>query len=78
MFSEEVTLIPLLSGCKSFVLRFDLRMLSNVEVKEQYQVKILIAFRNVDDNADINRACENITENIKTSATESLGYFELK
>jgi len=27
---------------------------------------------------DINRACEIITENIKASATDSPGYYELK
>jgi hypothetical protein len=27
---------------------------------------------------DINRACENIGENIKISATDSLGHYELK
>jgi len=31
-----------------------------------------------DDNVDINRAWENITENTKTSVTDSLGYYELK
>jgi hypothetical protein len=31
-----------------------------------------------DDNADMNRAWENINENIKTSAKESLGHYELQ
>jgi hypothetical protein len=31
-----------------------------------------------DDDVDINRAWENITENKKASATDSLGYYELK
>jgi hypothetical protein len=30
------------------------------------------------DSENINRACENIQENIKTSAKESLGLYELK
>jgi hypothetical protein len=30
-----------------------------------------------DDNADMKRAWENIRENIKTSAEESLGHYEL-
>jgi hypothetical protein len=33
---------------------------------------------NFDDNVDMNRAWENITENIKTSAKESLGHYELR
>jgi hypothetical protein len=33
---------------------------------------------NVDDNVDMNRAWENIRENIKTSAKESLGHYELQ
>ena len=33
---------------------------------------------NLSDNEDINRAWENIKENIKTSAKESLGLHELK
>jgi hypothetical protein len=42
--------------------------LHDAEVKEQYQVKIANRFavlENCDDNADINRAWENIRENIK-------------
>jgi len=33
---------------------------------------------NLSDGEDINRAWENINENIETSATESLGLHELK
>ena len=33
---------------------------------------------NLRDSEDINRAWENIKENIKTSAKESLGRYELK
>jgi hypothetical protein len=57
--------------------RFDLRKLNDVEVKEQYQVKItnrFAAFENCDDTVNMNTAWENIRENIKTSAKESLGY----
>jgi hypothetical protein len=32
----------------------------------------------LDDEVDINRAWETITENIKISAKQSLGYYELK
>jgi len=52
-----------------------------VEVKEKYQVKIsnrCEALENLDDdddnndyNVDINRACKNIRQNIKASASES-------
>jgi len=33
---------------------------------------------NLSDGEDINRAWQNIKENIKTSAKESLGLYELK
>ena len=36
------------------------------------------ALKNLIDSKDINSAWENIEENIKTSAEESLGLFELK
>jgi hypothetical protein len=51
--------------------RFNLRKLNDAEVKEQYQVKFtnrFAALENFDDNMDMNRAWENIRENIKTSA----------
>jgi hypothetical protein len=38
----------------------------------------LAAFENLDDNADINRAWENIREDIRISAKESLGHYVLK
>jgi hypothetical protein len=31
-----------------------------------------------DDDVDINRAWKSIRENIKASATENIGYYELK
>ena len=46
---------------------------------KQYQIKIskrFTALENLDDNEDINWAWENIQENIKTSAKESLGLYE--
>jgi hypothetical protein len=61
--------------------RFDLRKLNDAEVREQYQVKItnrFAALENFDDNVDMIRAWENIRENIKTSAKESLGHYELE
>jgi hypothetical protein len=51
------------------MLRFDLRKLNDAEVKKQCQVKItnwFAALENFDDNVDMNRAWENIRENIKT------------
>ena len=61
--------------------RFNLRKLKDLEVKKQYQIEITIRFAalgNISDYGDINRAWENIKENIKTSAKESLGLHELK
>jgi hypothetical protein len=60
--------------------RFDLKKLNDAEVKEQYQVKIKNRFatlENCDDNVDMNTAWENIRENIKASAKDSLGHYEL-
>jgi hypothetical protein len=61
--------------------RFNLKKLNEVEDKEQYQVEIsrrFAALENLDDDADINRTSETITENIKISAKKSLCYYELK
>jgi hypothetical protein len=61
--------------------RFYLRKLNDAEVKEQYQVKItnkFSALESFDDKVDMNRAWENIRENIKTSAKESLDHYELQ
>jgi hypothetical protein len=61
--------------------RLDLRKLNDAEVKEQYQVKItnrFAALENCDDTVDMNKAWENIRENIKASAKESLGHYELQ
>jgi GTP cyclohydrolase FolE2 len=59
-------------------------MLNDVEAKEQYEVKIsnrFAASENLaddDDGVDMNRSWESIRQNIKTSTTEILGYYELK
>jgi hypothetical protein len=56
---------------------FNLKKLNEVEGKEQHHVKFsnrFAAFETLDDEVDINRAWETITENIKISAKESLGY----
>jgi hypothetical protein len=55
--------------------RFKLKKQNDVDVQEQYQVRIWnrsAAYENLDDDdADINRAWESITEHIKAPATES-------
>ena len=53
--------------------RFNLRKLNELEVKKNYQIEITNRFAtletlNVDE--DVNRAWENIKENIKSSAKE--------
>jgi len=61
--------------------RFNLRKLSELEVREQYQIEItnrFAALESLSDDEDINRAWENIKEYIKTSAKESLDLQELK
>jgi len=61
--------------------RFNLRKLNELEVRKQYQVEITnrsVALQNLSDGEDVNRASENIKENIKTSAKDSLGLHELK
>ena len=58
-----------------------MRKLKDLEVKKQYQVEItnrFAALGNISDDGDVNRTWENIKENIKTSAKESLGLLELK
>jgi len=60
---------------------FNLRKLSELEVRKQYRVEIKkrdAALENLNDGEDINRAWENFKDNIKTSAKESLGLYELK
>ena len=61
--------------------RFNLRKLKDLEVRKQYQIEIINRFAalgNISDDGDVNMAWENIKENIKTSAKESLGLHELK
>jgi hypothetical protein len=61
--------------------KFNLRKLNEPEVKEKYQIEIknrFAALENLNGDKDVNRAWENIKENIKTSAKESLGLHELK
>jgi len=61
--------------------RFNLRKLNELEDRKQYQIEItdrFAALENLRNDEDINRAWENIKENIKTSAKDSLGLQELK
>jgi hypothetical protein len=51
------------------------------DVKEQYQVTTINTFavlENLQDSGYINRAGDNVRENIKISAQEELGYCESK
>ena len=62
-------------------VRFNLRKINDPEVRKQYQIEItsrFAALENVSEDEDINRAWESIKENIKTSATESLGMHKMK
>ena len=49
------------------MVRFNLRKLNDLEVRKQCQIKIsnrLAALENLRDSEDINRAGENVRENI--------------
>jgi uncharacterized FlaG/YvyC family protein len=61
--------------------RFNIKKLNEGDVKEQYQVTIrnkFPALENLQDSGDINRAWDNVRQNIKISAQGSLGYCEPK
>jgi hypothetical protein len=61
--------------------RFNLKKLSELEIRKQYQLKIsnrFAALENLNISENINRAWENIKESIKISAQESLGLYERK
>jgi len=63
------------------VERFNFRKLSVREFKKQYQIKISERFavlEKLNDSEDLNRAWENIKDNIKSSAIESICLYELK
>jgi hypothetical protein len=56
------------------VVRFNLRKLNDLEVRKEYQIEIanrFAAVENLSDGEGINRAWENITENVRTSAEDS-------
>ena len=61
--------------------RFSLRKLNELGVKEKYQIEIrnrFAALENLNGDENVNRTWENIKENIKTSAKESIGLHEWK
>jgi hypothetical protein len=63
------------------VKRFNLKRLNELEVRKHYQIKIqerFEALENLNHSDYINRAWENIKENIKTPTKKSLGLYELK
>jgi DNA repair ATPase RecN len=65
---------------KFYMVRYNLRKLSELEVMKQYHIKmpnLPATSKNLNNSEDINRDWENIKESIKTSATESLGLYEL-
>jgi len=62
-------------------IRLNFRTLNDLEVRKQYQIKITNRFAALEflcDDENINRARENIKENIKTSAKKSVCLHELK
>ena len=66
---------------KCNVETFNLRRLNELGVRKQYQSEIsnrFAALENLSDSEDINKAWENIKENIKTSVKDSLGLQKLK
>jgi hypothetical protein len=61
--------------------RFNLKKLNDAEGKEQFLVEVsnrFAALEDLDTEVEINSTWETIRGNIKISAKESLGYFELK
>jgi hypothetical protein len=61
--------------------RFNLKKLNKVEGKEEYHVEVsnrFAALEDLDTEVEINSARETIRDNIKISAKESLGYYELR
>ena len=63
------------------VERFNLRKLNELYVRKQYQMKIsnrIAALESFSNSKDINRALENIKEDIKISAKECFGMYKLQ
>jgi lipoate-protein ligase A len=67
---------------RSLILEmFNLKKLNEVEGKEKYCVENsnrFAALEDLDTEVEINNAWEMITDNIKMTAKESLGFYELK
>ena len=66
---------------KSVGERFNLSKLNQLQVRKQHQIEItnrVAALETLSNEEDINRAWENIKENIKTSSKSNLGVHELK
>jgi glutamate synthase domain-containing protein 3 len=60
---------------------FNLRVLNDLKVRKQYQIKNsnrFAALENLSDREGINRASDNNKQNIKIIATGSLGLYELR
>jgi hypothetical protein len=61
------------------LVRFDLRKLHDVEVKERYQLEIsFAALESSGEGFDINNAWESIRENIKILVNDNLGHHRRK
>jgi hypothetical protein len=63
------------------VERFNVKKLNKTEGKDRYHVEVSNRFAALEDlcaEFEINTVWETIRENIKISAKESLGYYELK
>jgi hypothetical protein len=63
------------------VERFNLRKLNELDFRKEYQIEILKGFTGLEslsDGENINRVWENVEENIKISAEESLGRQKLE
>jgi hypothetical protein len=61
--------------------RLNLKKLNEVEGTEQYRVEVsnrFVALEDLDAEVEINCACETIRQNIKISARQSPGYYELR
>jgi len=58
------------------VERFNLRKISELQVRKQYQIEITNRFADLQylfHSKDINRAWEDIKDSVKTSAKQCLG-----
>ena len=73
---REILAVSKHAAQKFDVESFNLRKLCELEVRKQYQIKIwnmFAALENLSDGEGVNRDWENIKENIKSSAEESVG-----